>query len=242
MAALNKSEGVALYVQVRETLRDQIRTGVLKAGQKLPSEEDLAAQFGVSRMTLRKGISDLVDLGMLYRRRGVGTIVTQFHVERDHNRLTDFYETARAEGFKAEVILLNKEVVSAKLAIAEALGLHESEPIIRIETLRLANDVPVTVYDEYVSYKLYPDLLTVDLHSRAAWEILEENGFAIKFAVQRIEARPADADIASLLNVEEDAPILFKHRVIYIEDGTPIEVILCYNNGSVYSSKTTLVR
>jgi GntR family transcriptional regulator len=242
MAMLNKDEGAALYVQVRETLREQIKTGVLKPGQKLPSEEDLAAQFEVSRMTVRQGISELVDLGLLYRRRGVGTMVSQFHVERDHNRLTDFFETARVEGFKAEVKLLAREVVSAKLAAAEALALEETEPLIRIQTLRLANDVPVTVYDEFVPYKLCPELLKEDLRSRAAWQILEEYGFVVKFAVQRIEARAADADIAGLLNVEEDTPILFKHRVVYAEDGTPIELILCHNNGNIYSSKVTLMR
>ncbi|MEZ4518926.1 MAG: GntR family transcriptional regulator [Chloroflexota bacterium] len=67
------------------------------------SEDELASQFGVSRMTVRQGITDLTDEGLLYRRRGISTFVTQFHVERDHNKLTDFFETARAEGFEAEV-------------------------------------------------------------------------------------------------------------------------------------------
>lgn len=242
MTPQTKTEGVALYVQVRETLRDQIRSGVLKPGQKLPSEEDLAAKFGVSRMTVRRGISDLADMGLLYRRRGIGTIVTQFHLERDHNKLTDFFETARAEGFEADVQLLDREIVPAKLATAESLGLQESEPLIRIQTLRLANGVPFTIYDEYVPYKLSPELLTDDLHSQAAWQILEQQGYVIKFAVQRVEARLADADIAELLDMDEDAAILFKNRVIYAEDGTPIELILCYNNGNMYSSKMILVR
>lgn len=242
MTQLTKAEGVALYVQVREILREQIQAGVLKPGQKLPSEDDLAAQFGVSRMTVRQGISDLVDVGLLYRRRGIGTIVTQFHVERDHNKLTDFFETARAEGFKADVQLLDREVVSAKPVAANALALHETEPLIRIQTLRLANGVPVTIYDEYVPYKLCPELLTEDLRARAAWQILEEYGYVIKFAVQRVEARAADSDIAGLLSIEEDAPVLFKNRVIYAEDGTPIELILCHNNGNLYSSKMILVR
>ncbi|HPV06364.1 MAG TPA: GntR family transcriptional regulator [Aggregatilineales bacterium] len=239
---LDKTDGVALYIQIRDTLREQIMTGVLKPGEKLPSEDDLAARFGVSRMTVRRGISDLVDMGMLYRRRGVGTIVSQLHLERDHNRLADFFETARAEGFEPEVRLLGKEVVPAKLAIAEALGLQESEPLIRIQTLRLANGVPITLYEEYVPYKLCPMLLTEDMRNRAAWQVLEEQGFAIKFAVQRLEARLADARTAALLNIEEDAPILFKNRVIYIEDGTPVELIHCHNNGNLYSSKMTLVR
>nr|HMQ56037.1 GntR family transcriptional regulator [Anaerolineae bacterium] len=223
MTTLNKTEGVALYVQVREILRDQIKTGVLKPGQKLPAEDELATQFGVSRMTVRQGISDLSDEGVLYRRRGIGTFVTQFHVERDHNRLTDFLETARAEGFEAEVRLLSREVVPAKLMVAKALALQETEPVIRIQTLRLANDVPMTIYDEYVPYKMCPELLTEDLRSRPAWQILETYGYVIKRAVQRIEARAADEDVASVLNIEEGAPILFKNRIISAEDGTPVE-------------------
>jgi GntR family transcriptional regulator len=219
-----------------------MESGLLKPGERLPSEEELAAQFGVSRMTVRQGVSDLTDEGLLYRRQGIGTFVTQFHVERDHNRLTDFFETARAEGFKAEVRLLSREVIAAKLMIANELGLQENEPVVRIQSLRLAGNVPVTIYDEYVPYKLRPELLTEDLRSRAAWQILEESGLVIKRAVQVIEARGADEEIAVLLDIEEDSPILFKNRVIYAEDGSPVEVILCHNHGNMYAAKMILMR
>lgn len=242
MTALTKTEGVALYVQVREALRGQIKTGALQPGQKLPTEDELAAQFGVSRMTLRQGLADLIDEGLLYRRRGVGTFVTHFHVERDHNKLTDFFETARAEGFVAEVRLLDRQVIPAKIMIAKALSLQESEPVIWIRTQRLANDLPVTIYDEYAPYKLRPELLAEELNSRPIWQILESHGYVIKRAVQRIEARTADEEIATLLNIGEDVPILFKHRTIYAEDGTPVEVVLCYNRGDIYSAKMILVR
>ncbi len=241
MLVLTKTEGVALYVQIRETLRQQIKSGQLEPGQKLPAEDELAAQFGVSRMTVRQGISDLIDEGVLYRRRGVGTFVTQFHVERDHNRLTNFLETAQAAGFAAEVRLLSREVVPARMTVANALALQETEPVIRIQTLRLANGVPITVYDEYVPYRLYPQLMQEDLRSRPAWQILESRGHTIKRAVQRIEARLADADVASLLEIEENAPILYKHRVIMSEDGAPVELILCHNRGDSYSVIMTLI-
>ena len=241
MTVLTKTEGVALYVQIRETLREQIKNGQLEPGQKLPAEDELAAQFGVSRMTVRQGISDLTDEGVLYRRRGVGTFVAQFHVERDHNKLTNFLETAQAQGFEAEVRLLVREVVPAKISVAKALALHETEPVIRIQTLRLANGLPITVYDEYVAYKLCPQLFQEDLHSRPAWQILESYGYTIKRAVQKIEARLADADIAALLGIEENAPILYKHRVVLTEDGAPVELILCHNRGDSYSVKMTLV-
>jgi GntR family transcriptional regulator len=242
MTILSKSDGVALYVQVRETIRDQIQSGILEPGHKLPSEDELAANFGVSRMTVRQGISDLTDEGMLYRRRGIGTFVSQFHVKRDHDRLTDFLEVAGEEGFDAKIERLSREVVPAKLIVARELALQENEPVVRIQSVRLTNGVPVTLYDEYVPYKLRPELLTEDLKSHAAWYILEQSGFVIKRAVQVIEARGADEQIAQLLEIEEESPILFKNRVIYAEDGTPVEVELCHNRGNIYSAKVILMR
>jgi GntR family transcriptional regulator len=148
----------------------------------------------------------------------------------------------RAEGYETEVILLSREVVPANLMIANELALQENKPVIRIQSLRLANDVPVTMFDEYVPYKLRYDLLTEDLQSRAAWQILEQPGLVIKRAVQKMEARCADDEIARLLDVETDSPILFKNRVVFTEDGTPVEVILCHNRGNIYSAKMILMR
>lgn len=239
---LNKAEGVALYIQIREALREQIRQGVLKIGSRVPAEEELAAQYGVSRMTLRQGIADLIDEGVLYRRRGVGTFVAQLHVEHDHNRLASYAESSQAEGFEDHIQVLTREVVPAKLLVATALALSETEPVVRIETLRLADGEPVTVYEEYVPYKLCPELLTADLPPQPAWYFLETRGCKVRRAIQRIEARPADARLASLLGMEEGAPLLCKQRVILAEDGVPVELVLCYNRGDRYSMKMTLVR
>ncbi len=236
------TERVSLYIQIRETLREQIKQGDLKPGQKLPSEGELAAQFGVSRMTARQGISDLINEGLLYRRRGIGTFVAQFHVERDHNRLTGFFDATQAEESEFEFRLLCREVVPAKLMIAKALALQEGEPAIRIKTLRLAHGVPVTMHDEYVPYKLCPALLQEDLGRRSAWQVLETYGYRVKHAVQVVEAKPADAETAKLLEMKKGAPILYKQRTILAEDGTPLELTLCYNRGDRYLLKMTLSR
>jgi GntR family transcriptional regulator len=236
------TEGVSLYIRIREALREQIMQGDLKPGQRLPSEDEVAAQFGVSRMTARQGISDLIDEGLLYRRRGIGTFVAQVHVERDHNRLTSFFDTAKAEASEFDFRLLGREVVPAKLTIAKALILQEGEPAIRIKTLRLAHGVPVTMHDEYVPYKLCPALLQEDLSCRAAWQILETYGYRIRNAVQVVEAKPAGAEIAKLLEMKKGAPILYKQRTILAEDGTPLEFTLCYNRGDRYLLKMTLSR
>jgi GntR family transcriptional regulator, N-acetylglucosamine utilization regulator len=238
----DKTENVALYIQIREALRSKIVGGELAPGDRLPAEEDLAAQFGVSRMTVRQGISDLADEGLVYRRQGVGTFVSQRHIERDHNRLTTFFDSARAEGFEPKIVVLKQEIAPARLMAAKALGLKEGEPVIFIRTLRLADGLPVTVQNEFIPYKLCPELLHEDLENRLAWEVFESYGGSVKHAVQKIEAVPAEDEVAGLLELDEGAPVLYKQRTFFAEDGTPVEFILCYNRGDRYSVTTTASR
>ncbi len=239
---LNKSEGIPLYIQIRRTLRDEISNQVLVPGQKLPSEDELAARFGVSRMTVRQGISDLIDEGLLYRRHGVGTFVALPHLDRDHTRLTSYLESARQEGLATAVQVLTAEVIPAKRKVALELKLNEGELVIRVKTLRYISGVPVTLHDAYIPYKLFPQLLQEDLKNKHLWDIFESYGFRVKRAVQRLEAREADEVSAALLEVDEGSPILYKERTVYLDNGTPVEFTYCYNRGDRYRLTVVLDR
>ena len=245
MKELTRTEGIPHYVRIRESLREQIASGLLKRGQKLPAEDELAAQFGVSRMTVRQGIADLIEDGLLYRRHGVGTFVAFPHVERDHSRLTNFFENAHHKGIQARACILSIEVLPAKQKIAKSLSIEEGELVIRIKTLRYADEIPVTVHDAYLPHKLFSGLLTdrrIDLEIGHLWTIYENYGYRVKSAVQKLEAREADEEIASLMEIEEGAPILYKERTVYADDGTPVEFTYCYNRGDRYSLTVTLHR
>jgi GntR family transcriptional regulator len=178
----------------------------------------------------------------VYRRHGVGTFVSQAHIERDHSKLTNFFETAEEEGILARASVLVGEVVAAKRQVAVALNLQEGEPVIRIKTLRYANDIPVTVHDAHVPYKLFPDLLKKNFERLHIWTHMEDDGYRVKRAVQKIEARDADEEMAQLLDIEIGGPILYKERTVYAEDGTPVEFTYCYNRGDTYSLTTVLSR
>jgi len=193
-------------------------------------------------MTVRQGISDLIDEGVLYRRTGIGTFVAQLQVERDHTRLNNFFESSKIKGFKAIAKVLAADVVPAKLKVAKALNLEEGELTLRIKTLRYADDIPVTVHDAFVPYKLFPQLLQDDLESHHLWDHMENYGYKVKRAVQRLEARDADEDLARLLGIDVGAPILYKERTVYADDGTPVEFTFCYNRGDRYSLTITLYR
>lgn len=245
MRELTRTEGIPLYVKIRESIRQQLAAGELVMGQKLPSEDELAAQFGVSRMTVRQGITDLIDEGLLYRRHGVGTFVAYPHVERDHTRLTNFFENSDAKGIKAKANVVALEVVTAKPKVVKALYLKEGDSVIRIKTLRYADDIPVTVHDAYIPNKLFAAIQDLDrqtLETQPLWSFFESCGYRVKSAVQKLEAREADEELARLMGIEEGAPILYKERTVYADDGTPVEFTYCYNRGDRYSLTVTLYR
>jgi GntR family transcriptional regulator len=222
-----------------------IAAGELERGQKLPSEDELATRYGVSRMTVRQGISDLIDDGLLYRRHGVGTFVALPHVERDHTRLTDFFENSNIKGIRTKASILNIEINPVESKIAEALSLEKGELIIHIKSIRFADDVPVTLHDAYIPHKLFAELIKDDLNSleiQHLWSLFENLGVRVKNAVQRVEARGADQEIAKLMQTEVGAPILYKERTVFADDGTPVEFTYCYNRGDMYSLTVTLNR
>ena len=143
MAEFVRADGVPIYIQIRESLRADITGGTLKRGEQLPSENELAAKYSVSRMTIRQSIEELVDEGLLYRRHGIGTFVAFPHLQRDHTRLTNFFDKAESEGVKVQVKLLSLDVIPAAPRVAEALDLPEGSQVIRVKTLRYADGEPV---------------------------------------------------------------------------------------------------
>lgn len=242
MAEFVRADGVPIYIQIRESLRTDITGGLLKRGEQLPSENELAVKYKVSRMTIRQSIEDLVDEGLLYRRHGVGTFVAVPHLQRDHTKLTSFFDKAENEGVKVQVKLLSLEVMPATPKVAEALDLPAGSHVIRVKTLRYADNVPITVHDAHMPHKLFPDLVNENLEAQHLWTLFEKNGYRVKRAIQRLEAREASEELAQLMDIKEGAPVLFKERTVYADDGTPVEFTYCYNRGDIYSLTVALER
>ncbi len=242
MFELTKIEGIPMYVWIREALRKEITGGVLKRGEKLPSEHDLASKFGVSRMTVRHGIAELIDEGLLYRRHGVGTFVAFPHLERDHTRLTNFFDRTESEDIHAKATVLDLEVIPAKQKIAKALDITVGELVIRVKTLRFADNVPITIHDAHIPHKLFSKLIDENLEVQNLWSLFEQSGYKVKRAIQRIEAKEATKELAKLLGIREGASVLYKERTVYADDGTPVEFTYCYNRGDIYSLTVSLER
>ncbi|BHH83182.1 GntR family transcriptional regulator [Desulforhopalus sp. 52FAK] len=241
------TRGIPRYIQARERLTDQIKSGELQSGEKLPPEKILAEQFGVSRMTIRKSLDELVDAGLIYRRHGIGTFVSQSTFERDHTHLTDFFSTCILEGRKPESKLITKELSLANEKCAKALNINIAEQVIRLTTLRSVDAVPITYHDAYIPAKLFPSLVSapiesIDLKNQHVWQMIEKMGFTMANVVERVEAQIAHEWLVEYLKVSIGSPILYGERVLYSDEGTPLKYAECFNRGDMYSLSVVLVR
>ena len=187
----------------------------------MESELDLAEQLGISRPTMRAAIKQLVDKGLLIRRRGIGTTVAPRPVRRAV-ALTSLYDDLKREGREPRTRVLALEEVLCPPDVAEHLGLGPTAPVLRFERLRIAGSDPIALMHNVVP----ADLLEIgreELERTGLYDVFRENGIAPHVATQQVGARKAGAEEAELLEIEPGDPVLTMTRVAYDTSGRPIE-------------------
>ena len=140
---LEKKSQSPLYQQLMSRLRDDIVAGVYAPGARIPSEQVLCDTYGVSRVTVRKAMLDLVQEGLLVRRQGKGTFVAQERIQRDLQQITSFSQACRQNGHAAGARLISAELAEASASDAEKLGLAPGSAVVEIIRLRLCDGEPV---------------------------------------------------------------------------------------------------
>lgn len=215
---------VPLYIQIAESLLDQIESGELAPGDRLPPERELSKLFGVNRMTLRRALRMLETQGLLIRRQGSGTYVAEPKIERKADQLFPFTRSMQRQGYTpgAKVIRLEKRPVEA--SIAKHLQLPVSAPVYHIHRLRLINQEPVMLERFTIPVHRFPGLETHDLENRSMYEIMEtEYGVTVTRARQSLEAVSATEYEAEWLGVEPGAPLMLERRLSFDQEDQPVE-------------------
>ncbi|MDQ4107138.1 MAG: GntR family transcriptional regulator [Actinomycetota bacterium] len=218
---LDHNSPVPLYHQAARVLEEAIEDGRLPRGSKLDSELDLAEQFGVSRPTMRAAIKQLVDKGLLIRRRGIGTIVAPTPVRRAV-ALTSLYDDLKESGREPQTRVLTFEETLCPPEIAEQLGLGPHAPVLRFDRLRVADSDPIALMCNVVPVGLL-EIEKEDLERTGLYDLFRKSGTAPHVATQRVGARKADAKEAELLEIEPGDPVLTVTRTAYDTSGRPIE-------------------
>src|SRR5215813_8212229 len=136
-----------LYTRVETVLASDITHGDLRVGDQLPTEDNLIARFGVSRITVRRAIQNLVSRGLVEIRRGKGTFVAAPKPTQELTELSGFVEDMHALGRKPTARVLGKEIVTADTTVASQLALTKGERVVRIRRVRMADGIPLS-FDE----------------------------------------------------------------------------------------------
>ena len=215
---------IPLYVQIAESLLEQIVTGKLSPEEQLPSERELSQQLKVSRATLRAALTVLDNKGLLVRRPGDGTYIAHPKIERQADKLVPFTEGMRKRGYQVSARIIRLEQRLAEVSVARKLNIPVSSTVYYCQRLRLINQEPVALEQFSMPEYRFPELESYDLETRSFYEIAEsEYGISIQQAQQSLEAVLATEFEADLLEIEPGAPLMLERRLAFDPDNRPVE-------------------
>ena len=225
-ARLSTTTGVALYRQVQEILRFQIFNGALAPGDRMPTEQEVCEDFGVSRITARRALNELAKLGLVTRARGRGTRVVE-HPPRPAMRssIEGWLESASIMGRSTTAQVLDLSYVPARADVAAALGLPAGSIFQRAVRLRHAENEPISYLVTYVPEDLGRQFSRADLERKPLLHLLEAIGVTVAGADQSISATVAGPEVAAALSILAGAPLLDVRRIVRDVDARPVEYI-----------------
>lgn len=219
-----------LYLQLARKLGRAVREGRYQVNQALPSERSLSEQLDVSRVTARKAIDQLVDEGLVLRRRGSGNYIAP-RLEQPLSRLSSFSEELQRRGYTAGSRWLLRSVAPATVQERQSLNLSRTAQVARLERLRLANDVVVAYEISSLPITVLPDPRLV---RTSLYRYLVRAGHAPVRAQQHIQAVNAPDWLAAHLEIPLGQAVLFITRTGYAEAGQAIELTHSYCRNDYY--------
>ena len=227
----------------QEETRDRVLDLVesLEVGQPIPAERQLATDLGVSRLTLRAALDDLVRDGYLDRRHGSGTYVTEPKIAQPLT-LTSFSEDMRRRGMVPGSRTLELITTTAGARLAHRLGVSPETRLIRVKRLRLADSIPMAMEILHVPEVLVPGLTRADLEGHSFYELLRERyGITIASGTQSIEPTVTSEEESDVLGVPLHTPAFLFERTTVAESGRIVEFVRSIYRGDRYRLVADLV-
>lgn len=217
-----------LYAQVAMLLREEIRT-TRQPGDSLPTEPELMDRFGVSRITIRRALDELVAEGLVVRQQGRGTFVRERQITQDLSQLASWTNAMRSQGYDPQTVSTEIDVLEASPDLKAMLDLGAYERLLRIQRVRYANGEPICVMTNYIAERLIPDLKRSGLTDDSLFVTLASHGYYPVRAEDTVEARPATEAEAAALHLDVGAPLLQVTRRSFDRKGRPLDVAIVAN-------------
>ncbi len=241
---IDRSSSVPYYQQLQDILREQVRSGVLRPGDRLDGEHELSRRYGVSRPVVRQALAGLHRENVLDRIKGRGTFVatprtTQSLVRDVHGLWDDVNALGRT--LRSEVRQL--VVVPAGADVGHRLQVPEDSPVTLLERLRFVDGEPWVYTVSHVPFALAPDLVRKDFTTQSLYHVLrEEYGLEIVRSDRAVEAQRADPALARDLQIPAGDPVLKLTSVAFRGDGVPVETFVAYHRADRSRFEVSLTR
>lgn len=221
---LKRTSATPLYRQLDAIMRQKVLSGEWSPNEIIPSENELAKLYGLSRMTARMVVTQLTQEGLLYRVHGKGTFVAEKKITAKSLSYVGIREQMEEMGYNTTTRILRLQRCSASKKIAERFNLDVEEPFCTIERLRLLDGQPFSLHYTYIPSFLCPGLEKHDLSGRQLCDILrEEYGLVRQHVVETLESIGATKYESDMLEVKKDFHLLMLKNFISATDDVPFE-------------------
>jgi GntR family transcriptional regulator len=215
-----------LYQAVADSLVDRIRSGELKANDRIPSENDLMIEYEVGRNTVRRAIGDLVAMGVLKTIHGVGTFVQNGNYQKTAEYLLGFTREMQLQGKHVGSRVIDAQLIPADPFLARRLQIQLGAEVVFLHRVRLIEGQATALERAYLPHELCPGILESDFSAASLYQVLSEAyGRHPDHAEQEIAAKLATDEVARLLELETPAVVFVFHRETRLADGRVIEYV-----------------
>lgn len=222
---IDRSSPVPFYFQLKKILEQEVGTGRWEPGDRFPSEPEICQHFDLSRTTVRQALAELESEGVIRREKGRGTFVAHtspelWLLQSSHG----FFDEAARKGHRVGSRILRREVTELPSFAASALHLPAGSPGVVLERLRWVDDRVVMYVVSYLVERLAPAVLSAELETGSLYRALAaEAGLQVAGGRRVVEAVVAEGELATWLEVEEGAPLLYVESVAWEESGELFE-------------------
>ena len=222
------------YVQIEDHIISEIRNGRLKTGDRIPSEAELVRMFGVSRITVRRAIDELVEEGYLEKKQGKGTFVTQKRaavpvMSISENATVGFSGRYGQDSGRLHSIVISKKEYKANRHEQKMLNLEEGDEVLVLTRLMILDDKPWMIDRATYSAKRYPGFLEQIEDGVSTYNIMcEQYGVRMRRAYREITLAYATNEQAKMLGCAPSAPLFKTFKVVYDEQGLPVHMSSTY--------------
>ncbi|MDA1477004.1 GntR family transcriptional regulator [Bacillus changyiensis] len=232
---IKKDSHIPIYYQIETEIKKLVESANLKPGDLIPSEREFAETYGVSRMTVRQAVNNLVNEGILVRQRGKGTFIAKPKIEQTLEGLTSFSEDMKSRGMSPSTKMLGFQIMDCDQRMALKLKINEGTSVYEVKRIRLADGIPMAYEISYLPVGLLKGL-TEEIMYASLYDYIE-NTLSLKIAraTQTLEPSIAYKAESESLDIDEGTPVLLIERYSYLEDGRPFEYVKSIYRGDRYT-------